>query len=43
MADDPDLTGNIRLNLTPLINGLRFAQAVTRRQIPTWCATPTGR
>ncbi|MER6191770.1 hypothetical protein [Streptomyces cyaneofuscatus] len=33
MADDPDLTGNIRLNLTPLINGLRFAQAVTRRQI----------
>ncbi|MYX16851.1 hypothetical protein GTY67_26240 [Streptomyces sp. SID8374] len=33
MSDDPDLTGNIRLNLTPLINGLRFAQAVTRRQI----------
>ncbi|MFD5901009.1 hypothetical protein ACFWHG_05855 [Streptomyces microflavus] len=33
MSDDPDLTGNIRLNLRPLIEGLRFAQAVTRRQI----------
>ncbi len=33
MADDPDLTGRVRLDLTPLINGLRFAQAVTRRQI----------
>ncbi|MEE1738829.1 hypothetical protein PUR49_20285 [Streptomyces sp. BE147] len=33
MADDPDLTGRIRLDLTPLVNGLRFAQAVTRRQI----------
>ncbi|WP_354596849.1 hypothetical protein R1Y80_09880 [Streptomyces sp. JL1001] len=33
MADDPDLTGNIRLNLRPLIEGLRFAQAVTRRQV----------
>ncbi|MEV6081107.1 hypothetical protein AB0L80_39355 [Streptomyces sp. NPDC052069] len=33
MADDPDLTGRIRLDLTPLLNGLRFAQAVTRRQI----------
>lgn len=33
MSDDPDLTGRVRLDLTPLINGLRFAQAVTRRQI----------
>ncbi|MFB8101353.1 hypothetical protein ACFC3O_00700 [Streptomyces sp. NPDC056007] len=33
MSDDPDLTGNIRLNLRPLIEGLRFAQAVTRRQV----------
>ncbi|MFD8407174.1 hypothetical protein ACFV1G_21115 [Streptomyces anulatus] len=33
MADDPDLTGRVRLDLAPLINGLRFAQAVTRRQI----------
>ncbi|MFE3004247.1 MULTISPECIES: hypothetical protein [unclassified Streptomyces] len=33
MADDPDLTGRVRLDLRPLIEGLRFAQAVTRRQI----------
>ncbi|MFF8467907.1 phage tail protein [Streptomyces griseus] len=33
MADDPDLTGRVRLDLAPLIRGLRFAQAVTRRQI----------
>ncbi|MFJ6319709.1 hypothetical protein ACIQJW_26865 [Streptomyces californicus] len=33
MADDPDLTGHVRLDLRGLIEGLRFAQAVTRRQI----------
>ncbi|WP_420169006.1 phage tail protein [Streptomyces violaceoruber] len=33
MADDPDLTGHVRLDLRPLIEALRFAQAVTRRQI----------
>ncbi|MGQ4351989.1 phage tail protein [Streptomyces drozdowiczii] len=33
MADDPDLTGRVRLDLTRLISGLRYAQAVTRRQI----------
>ena len=33
MADDPDLTGRVRLDLSGLIEGLRFAQAVTRRQI----------
>ncbi|MFF7879110.1 hypothetical protein ACFZDM_33355 [Streptomyces californicus] len=35
MADDPDLTGHVRLDLRGLIEGLRFAQAVTRRQIRT--------
>ncbi|MGP3752208.1 hypothetical protein [Streptomyces sp. IBSNAI001] len=33
MADDPDLTGRVRLDLSGLVEGLRFAQAVTRRQI----------
>lgn len=33
MADDPDLTGRVRLDLTRLVSGLRYAQAVTRRQI----------
>ncbi|MFJ4918145.1 hypothetical protein [Streptomyces sp. NPDC088726] len=33
MSDDPDLTGRVSLNLTGLVSGLRFAQAVTRRQI----------
>lgn len=33
MSDDPDLTGRVSLNLTRLVSGLRFAQAVTRRQI----------
>ncbi|MEV0915421.1 hypothetical protein AB0I93_14270 [Streptomyces sp. NPDC049967] len=33
MADDPDLTGRVSLNLTGLVSGLRFAQAVTRRQV----------
>lgn len=33
MADDPDLTGRIRLDLTGLVAGLRTAQAVTRRGV----------
>ncbi|MEE4491618.1 hypothetical protein [Streptomyces sp. BE230] len=33
MAEDPDLTGRVTLDLTGLVSGLRFAQAVTRRQI----------
>lgn len=33
MSDDPDLTGRVSLNLSGLLSGLRFAQAVTRRQI----------
>lgn len=33
MADDPDLTGRVTLDLTRLASGLRYAQAVTRRQI----------
>ncbi|MGW6598506.1 phage tail protein [Streptomyces sp. NPDC055036] len=32
-GDDPDLTGRVRLDLSGLVSGLRFAQAVTRRQI----------
>lgn len=33
MADDPELTGRVSLNVSRLVEGLRFAQAVTRRQI----------
>ncbi|MFJ1698190.1 hypothetical protein ACIOHC_24245 [Streptomyces sp. NPDC088252] len=33
MADDPNLTGRVRLDLTGLIEGLRFARALTNRQI----------
>jgi len=33
MADDPDLTGRVRLDLTELFAGLRRAQTESRRQI----------
>jgi len=33
MADDPDLTGHVRLDLTELFAGLRRAQTESRRQI----------
>jgi phage-related protein len=32
-GDEPELTGRVSLDLSRLVSGLRFAQAVTRRQI----------